>query len=142
MFFARCVVWVVERLPKSKFRREAGLILNYADCRKKVIAWHRTELGRLNADFDLQQAALKLVAAMDKAHAEGVKPDDPKYPDIWDYIDWREEVRTNSYILNRFRKTGDERMQRLAEAIREYPQERVDAVMQACQDALKPEKKK
>ena len=55
-------------------------------------------------------------------------------------INWEEEARVHSNILDRYKQTGAERMQRLDQAIRKYPQERVDAVTQACASALKQRK--
>jgi len=113
MFFARCVVYLVGLLPQEgRFWREVRLMSGYYDCEEKVVEWHRVELERLDSRFRYQQECLR-------------------------QIDWKEEARVHADVLDRYRKTGPERMRRLEEAIREYPQERVDAVTQACVSALK-----
>ncbi|MCR4276164.1 MAG: hypothetical protein NUV90_02145 [Candidatus Parcubacteria bacterium] len=143
LLFARLVVWVGEFLPEdSKFTRHFCLVFSHNDCKQKVIEWHRTELEKLDLWYRLQQDSLRLVAAREEAIAKGIGPMDPRYPNIFDFsgIAWKEEGRVHADILDRYKKTGAERMRRLDEAIRNYPQERVDAVTQACRDALKPEK--
>ena len=109
----------------------------YNYCEKKVVAWHLVELKKLDPLFALSQEALRISAAYDQAEAAGIGPDDPRYPDIFGFygINSRGKARVHSDIFARLKK------KRLDEAIREYPQERVDTVMQACADALKPEKK-
>jgi len=143
MFFERFVLYVAGLLPKrSKLYRHFCLVFNRNACEEKVVTWHRAELERMDWRFRFQQNSLRLVAARDRALAEGIGPSDPRYPSIEDFhrIDWEEENRVHSDILDRYKKTGAERMRRLDEAVREYPQERVDAVTQACVSALKKEK--
>lgn len=147
MFFARCVVFCLSFLLKNQKRpvhRYLLLLFDYNECKRKVIAWHKAKLEDFDPLYRTQQAGLRLVAAREKAHSEGIGPLDPRYPDIEDFmpIDWDEETRVHGDILAAYRKTGDLRMQRLAEAVEEYPQERVDAVTQACVSALKPEQRK
>ncbi len=86
MFFARLVVWVGEFLPEdSKFTRHFCLVFNHNDCKQKVIAWHRTELEKLDLWYRLQQDSLKLAVAREKALAAGIGPLDKNYPDIFDF---------------------------------------------------------
>lgn len=54
----------------------------YNECNKTVVAWHKVELEKLDFDFRLLQAKLRLVMAREKAHHQGIGPLDPKYPDI------------------------------------------------------------
>ena len=144
LFFARCVVYICGFLPKqpnqARFSAHVRLVLGYHDCVQKVAAWHRSELEKLDPLYRLLQERLALGAAYDKAESEGISPMDPRYPSSFGFseIDWEEEARVHSSILGNFKETGAERMRRLDEALREYPQERVDAVTRACVSALKP----
>lgn len=152
---------------KSKFSAQLRLLFDYYYCTGKVVAWHKAELERLDAGFRIEQAGIRLVAARGKAIAEGIGPLDPSYPDFDDFLrheGWEGDVRfSNPFageiaefaqieqglassaddgfdpkaVMETFRATSDQRMQRLDEAVRAYPQERVDAVTKACVDALK-----
>ncbi len=138
LFFVRFVVGLGDMLPPGKLRGRFFQRFDYIGCKQEVVAWHLAELKRLDPLFAISQFALKVSAAYDRAEAVGIGPDGPRYPG---FFDPKEEARIHSEVLQMYRGTGDERMRRLAEAVREYPQERVDAVAQACTSALKPQKK-
>ena len=84
MFFERFALWLSDLLPKGKLRGHFFQIIDYIGCRQKVIAWHQAELERLDPMFRLQQNSLRLIAAREKARAEGVDPMDVNYPSIFD----------------------------------------------------------
>lgn len=56
LFFALIVVGVVGYPPGqgrvSQYMRRA---LKYEDCQKRVVAWHRTELARLNSISEIEE---------------------------------------------------------------------------------------
>lgn len=153
MFFTRCVVYLGGFLPKqSKFSAKLRLLFDYYSCKERVVAWHKVELEKLDAGFRIEQAGIRLVAAREKAIAEGIGPLDPRYPDLDDFLrreGWEGDVKffdpfagedfDPKAVLKTYRATSGERMRRLDEAVRAYPQERVDAVTQACVSALKKE---
>jgi len=86
MFFARCVVYINGLLPrKSKLAMRFRLLFDYYDCKDKAVAWYKTELEKLDAGFHIERAAIRLVAAREKAIAEGIGPLDPKYPSFYDF---------------------------------------------------------
>lgn len=115
MFFARCVVFCLSFLKNKRkpIYRHLLLIFDYYGCKRKVIAWHKTKLEKLDPLYRMEQAGLRLMMAREEAHAAGIGPSDPRYPGINDFvsIDWDKK----------------------------YPQERVDAVTEACVSALKSE---
>ena len=87
LFLAQCIVIIVRIFPKNwKFSWRLRWLLYYNECEKRVIAWHKAELEKLDSGFRLQQAEFKLVAARTKAHREGIEPEDPRYPDIFDFV--------------------------------------------------------
>lgn len=45
---------------------------------------------------------------------------------LTDVIDWVEEARVHKHVLRRYRATADERMERLAEAVKLMPKDEVD----------------
>lgn len=142
MFFARLVVFLFDRIPEGLMRmkvmRELYFQFDYFGCKQKVITWHHAELEKLDVVYAMQQRGLRVIAAREKARAEGIGPDDPRYPDV---IDWKEELKVHAEVLARYRESGGERMKRLEAALDlksdRYPQERVDAVTKACVNALK-----
>ncbi len=85
MFFQYYWFHLLGLLPaRGRLPRYLRAVLGYYDCKDSLIAWHRAELEKLDSNFSLQQAGLRLVAAREKALAEGIGPDDPRYPDIFD----------------------------------------------------------
>jgi hypothetical protein len=89
LFFARCLVALIELVPKgwqsTEFMRNVRILSNYYYFRGLVIAWHRSQLEKLDAEFYILQVNLKLVAAQREAHAKGIGPRDLHYPDIFDF---------------------------------------------------------
>ena len=90
LFFARFVVWMDTFLPRQsrlslKVSRYFRSMFDYYDCKKRVIAWHRAELERMDADYCIQQASLRLIVAREKAQAEGIGPLDSRYPVMHDF---------------------------------------------------------
>lgn len=121
LFFARCVVYVLGLLPEQwRISRELQLVLGYDNCKKRVVAWHRAELEKLDSDFAFQQAGVRLTLARVKAAAAGISPLDPRYPDFRG-IDWNAEARVHSDVFQAYKKTSDVRMERLAEAVKKLP---------------------
>ena len=51
-----------------------------------LIAWHRQELKEIDFRFAHQDAVRELIHAREAARARGVKPLDPAYPDIEDFL--------------------------------------------------------
>ncbi len=82
-FFAFLVVSLMP--AEGKFSRHFRLLLDYHNCQKKVVAWHRAELEKLDLIFQLQQSAFKLAVAREKAREAGVRPLDPDYPTLLDF---------------------------------------------------------
>ena len=132
MFLSRCVVFCLSGLLKNHKRpihRHLLLLFDYSGCERKVIEWHRAKLEKLDPLYRLQQAGLHLAAAREIAHAEGTSLLDSRYPALEEFskIDWAEEVRIHGDILTAYKMTSDRRMQRLADAMKEYPSERAGA---------------
>jgi len=86
MLFSRFVVFLFGLLPeKNKAVRDLSYILNYGECRQRVIAWHNAELKKLDCNSRLQQTFHRLVVSRERALAAGVGPIDACDPDILDY---------------------------------------------------------
>lgn len=87
MFFTLCRFYVLGLLPAhGGFPRRLRVGLGYYDCRDKIAAWHRAELERLDFNYRLQQASLRLIVAREKAQAEGIGPLDSRYPILNDFL--------------------------------------------------------
>lgn len=60
----------------------------YANWRQRIKTdlanWHRRELRSLDHTFDLQEDQWELVRRREVARAQGIGPDDPRYPDLFD----------------------------------------------------------
>ena len=89
MFFWHYRFYALGLLPVrgrfSRLWRYLRVVLGYYDGKDKLVAWHQAELEKLDPMSKLQQDGLRLVAAQEKAEAEGVSPTDPKYPSFSDY---------------------------------------------------------
>lgn len=57
---------------------------NYS--RSVLSEWHREALKEVDDNFTLQNAERELIKAREAARARGVRPLDPEYPDIFDFI--------------------------------------------------------
>lgn len=85
MFFRHYWFYVLGLLPvHRRFPRYLRLVLGYYDDRDKLKEWHRAELEKLDPMFRLQRNSLRVVAAGEKALAQGIGPGDPKYPPFID----------------------------------------------------------
>ncbi len=119
LFFSRCVVVLVP--AKGKISKYFRTLFGYWDCREEVVAWHRTELRRLDPEFRSLQIALRLSAAYDEAEQEGISPLSLEYPDTRNF--WHAEKRFYDDLLKENPETSrakwDERMQRLADTVTE-----------------------
>ena len=82
--FAFLVVSIVP--AQGKFSGCFRLLFDYDDCRKKVVAWHRAELEKLDHVFQIPQAAFKLAVAREKAREREVGPLDENYQTLFDLI--------------------------------------------------------
>lgn len=54
--------------------------------KEAVIAWHKEELLKIDWEYELQDAQRQLVAARERARERGVRPLDPEYPDLQDFL--------------------------------------------------------
>ncbi len=54
--------------------------------RKRLTAWHRQELKRIDSNFAYAEATRELINAREVARERGVKPLSSKYPDIRDFL--------------------------------------------------------
>ena len=71
MIYERIVVKVARSLPiRGRLSLYLLLLFNYIQCLKKVIAWHRTQLGNLDPIFQAEQ----FIAARNKALADAIGP--------------------------------------------------------------------
>jgi hypothetical protein len=85
-FFAFCIVGLVGLLPEQwKITRDVRVVTNFNYFEKEIAIWHQVELEKLDLDFRMQQASLRLIAAQEEARAKGIGPSDPRYPDILDF---------------------------------------------------------
>jgi len=83
LFWSLIVVTIVGILPQGSWITwRIRWMLDYTGCKERVVAWHFAQLEKLDSNFRLQRAEFKLVAAR-----KGMDPRDPKYPDIFDFIE-------------------------------------------------------
>ncbi|MDP1707375.1 MAG: hypothetical protein Q8L30_02375 [bacterium] len=85
LFFARCMLVL---LPDPRqFRSLLGVKVFswryfsfYEKCEKRVAAWHRAELRKLDPMFQLTEEVLGYADAQIEAERKGIKPFAPDYP--------------------------------------------------------------
>ena len=84
---------------KSYTRRRALYTLYcgwYRQLKKKVVAYHKDELVRLDFQFAMEEGSKELVRRRNAARDAGIGPVDSEYPDIEDVMgDRLEEVWGN-----------------------------------------------
>ncbi|MFA6519775.1 MAG: hypothetical protein WCT41_03055 [Candidatus Paceibacterota bacterium] len=142
------VVWLDQIFPErgmkiSPLHQSFRIRFHHRECERRIVAWYKAELERLDPDYALDTLGLRFAGAERVAEEAGISPDNPQYSILINsMMDPREEARVHSEILEQYRRTGGIRMRRLATAVdmddaKDYPQERVDAVTKACMSALK-----
>jgi hypothetical protein len=93
MFLAFLFAILPAPSPRLKVVYISGYAQAYYSLQKKVAAWHKRELEKLDFEFAELQGSLNLMRARDVAISQGIGPMDPDYPDILDYSPSWKRVR-------------------------------------------------
>lgn len=72
--------------PKSRPVNPSWYSQSYYTLQKRVIAWHKCELEKLDLDYAELQGTLKLLQARKMADEQGIGSMDSRYPDMSEYI--------------------------------------------------------